>query len=133
MRKTLLTGLVVGLLTIVMAVPALASNGKSADSHGRPGSDVKVTVTGTDDDPANDVVYDSIVKADLPMKGRFQQLIPTDTGLTTAYGPGDHGYVGGRWWLDNPTPEPDKGEVGVMDAWDSFFLCPLLGPGEAAS
>jgi hypothetical protein len=117
MRKTLLTGLVVGLLTIVMAVPALASNGKSEDSQGRPGFDLKVTVDSTG------LTYDSIVKADLPMKGRFQQLIPTSpTSATTAYGPGDHGYVGGRWWVDV------NGD-GEMDEGDDFFICPLLGPG----
>lgn len=131
MRKTLLTGLVVGLLTIVMAAPAFASNGKSGESHGRPGSNVQVTVTGTDDDPTNDVVYDSIVKADLPMKGRFQQLIPTVVDgeivkLETAFGPGDHGYVGGRWWVD-------ANMDGEMNRGDAFFICPLLGPGEPAS
>ncbi len=116
MRKTLLTGLVVGLLTIVMAVPALASNGKSGESHGRPGSDVQVTVL------SSGLTYDSIVKADLPMKGRFQQLIPSADGLTTQWGPGDHDYVGGRWWVD-------ANGNGKMDAGDAFFLCPLLGPG----
>lgn len=117
MRKTLLTALVVGLLTIVMAVPALASNGKSAHSNGRPSSEaVQVTVLSTG------LTYDSIVKADLPMKGRFQQLIPTADGLTTQYGPGDRGYVGGRWWVDaNGDDEMNEG--------DAFFLCPLLGPG----
>ncbi|MEA3502659.1 MAG: hypothetical protein U9R47_07775 [Actinomycetota bacterium] len=120
MRKTLLTGLVVGLLTIVMAVPALASNGKSGDSNGRSGSTLTITVTGGD----YDVVYDSIVKADLPMKGRFQQLIPTDDGLVTEFGPGDHDYVGGRWWVD-------VNEDGEMNGGDAFFLCPLLGPGRS--
>lgn len=119
MRKTLLTGLVVGLLTIVMAVPALASNGKSDYSNGRPGSPVQVTVLSTG------LTYDSIVKAHLPMKGPFQQLIPTADGLTTEFGPGDQGYVGGRWWMDNPL----SGVLGEMDAEDSFFVCPLLGPG----
>lgn len=117
MRKTLLTGLVVGLLTIVMAVPALASNGKADYSSGRPGSPVQVTVTGGD----TDVVYDSIVTADLPMHGRFQQLIETADGLTTEFGPGDPGYVGGRWWLDG-------NNNNMMDAGETF-LCPLLGPG----
>jgi hypothetical protein len=116
MRKTLLTGLVVGLLTVVMAVPALASNGKSDSSSGRPGSDLQVTVLSTG------LTYDSIVTADLPMKGRFQQLIPTPDGPVTQYGPGDHGYVGGRWWVD-------VNNSGEMDEGDAFFLCPLLGPG----
>ena len=116
MRKTLLTALVVGLLTIVMAVPALASNGKSGDSSGRPGSEVQVTVL------SSGLTYDSIVKADLPMHGRFQQLVPTADGLTTQWGPGDHGYVGGRWFIDmDGNNKPTEG--------DAFFLCPLLGPG----
>ena len=116
MRRTLLTGLMVGLLTVVMAVPALAENGKSGDSNGRPGSNVQVTVLGTG------LTYDSIVKAELPMKGRFQQLMPVGDRFVTQYGPGDHGYVGGRWWLDT-------NEDGEMDEGDAFFLCPLLGPG----
>jgi hypothetical protein len=129
MRKTLLTALVVGLLTIVMAVPALASNGKSGDSNGRPGSDLKVVVTGGTDTTADDVTYDSIRKADLPMKGRFQQLVPVLDGfgeldhLETEFGPGDHGYVGGRWWVD-------VNADGEMNEGDAFFICPLLGPGE---
>lgn len=116
MRRTLFTGLLVGLLTVVMAVPAFASQGKSEQSNGRPGSPVEVTVLSTG------LTYDSIVTADLPMRGRFQQLIPTTGGLTTDYGPGDHGYVGGRWWLDV------DGD-GEMNEGDLFFLCPLLGPG----
>jgi hypothetical protein len=67
--------------------------------------------------------FDSIVVADpLPQKGRFQQLIPTANGLTTEFGPGDHGHVGGRWWID-------LNDDGEMDSGDKFFLCPLLGPG----
>jgi hypothetical protein len=67
--------------------------------------------------------YDSIVVADpLPMKGRFQQLIPGEHGLETEFGPGMQGHLGGRWWIDV------NGD-GVMDQGDRFFLCPLLGPG----
>lgn len=67
--------------------------------------------------------YDSIVVADpLPQKGRFQQLIPGEDGLSTEFGPGDHGHVGGRWWID-------LNEDGEMDSGDKYFLCPLLGPG----
>ena len=68
--------------------------------------------------------YDSIVLADLPFQGRFQLLQPGagPSGLATEFGPGDVGYLGGRWWIDaNPN--------GVMDEEDLFFLCPLLGPG----
>jgi len=67
--------------------------------------------------------YDSIVVADpLPMKGRFQQLVPGMNGLSTEYGPGQPGHLGGRWWVD-------LNENETMDEEDHFFLCPLLGPG----
>jgi len=67
--------------------------------------------------------YDSIVVADpLPMKGRFQQLIPGENGLSTEFGPGTPGHLGGRWWVD-------LNENEIMDDEDHFFLCPLLGPG----
>jgi hypothetical protein len=115
MRKTILTALVIGLLTVVMAIPAVASNGKSGDSNGRPGSGLTVTVE------SSGLTYDSIVTAQLPAHGPFQKLVPVDGHLTTAYGPGDPGYLGGRWWLDaNGNNEMDPGET---------FLCPLLGPG----
>lgn len=69
--------------------------------------------------------YDSIVKADLPPRGRFQELQmggPSPSGLQTEFGPGDPGYLGGRWWVDvNGNRE--------MDEEDSYFSCPLLGPG----
>lgn len=72
---------------------------------------------------SQELYYDSIVIVDsLPMRGRFQQLIPGPNGLETEFGPGDHGHVGGRWWVD-------ANEDGVMDAGDAYFLCPLLGPG----
>jgi len=73
---------------------------------------------------SQDLYYDSIVVADpLPMKGRFQQLIPGMSGsLETFNGPGEVGHLGGRWWID-------LDDDGTMDAGDKFFLCPLLGPG----
>jgi len=67
--------------------------------------------------------FDSIVVVDpLPMHGNFQQLIPTMDGLTTEFGPGQPGHLGGRWWIDV------NGD-SVMDSGDKYFLCPLLGPG----
>jgi len=69
--------------------------------------------------------YDSIVVADLPAKGNFQQLVPGANGLETEYGPGEVGHLGGRWWLDL------NGD-GEMNNGDKFFLCPLLGPGREA-
>ncbi|WOH35789.1 hypothetical protein RI844_10390 [Thalassotalea fonticola] len=66
--------------------------------------------------------YDSIALGDLPMHGKFQQLIPTMNGLTTEFGPGEVGHLGGRWWIDLT-------DDGMMNEGDKFFLCPLLGPG----
>lgn len=61
--------------------------------------------------------YDTFVAArQLPPHGRFQLL---ENG-ETEFGPGDHGYVGGRWKI------PD-GEGGY-----TYLLCPLLGPGREA-
>jgi len=66
--------------------------------------------------------YDTFVTADtLPMKGRFQKL---ENGVTE-FGPGDPGYLGGRWWVDVNGDD-------AMNAGDLFLLCPLLGPGRAA-
>jgi hypothetical protein len=63
--------------------------------------------------------YDTFVVRDpLPMKGRFQLL----TNGQTEFGPGQPGYLGGRWW-------EDSNGNGVQDAEDHFFLCPLLPPG----
>ena len=63
--------------------------------------------------------FDSIVTAkDIPDRGRFQTLGPDPMArcgvgtLLTEFGPGDQGYVGGRW------------EMGAV-----HFVCPLLGPG----
>ncbi len=41
------------------------------------------------------------------------------SGLQTEFGPGDHGYVGGRWWVDANGDEQ-------MDDETPIFLCPLL-------
>lgn len=66
--------------------------------------------------------YDTFVSVSvLPMKGRFQLL---EDGVTE-FGPGDPGYLGGRWW-------EDVNGNGYQDAGDKFLLCPLLGPGREA-
>lgn len=63
--------------------------------------------------------YDTfVVKDPLPMAGRFQALVNGET----EFGPGQPGYLGGRWWVD------ENGN-GVQDEGDHFFLCPLLPPG----
>ena len=66
--------------------------------------------------------YDSIVLTDLPQKGNFQQLMSGMNGLETEFGPGQPGHLGGRWWMD-------LNNDSIMDAGDTYFLCPLLGPG----
>ena len=70
--------------------------------------------------------YETFGTADpLPMQGRFQKLEVVDGQPQTEFGPGDPGYLGGRWWMDtNGNNE--------MDAGDHFFDCPLLGPGLAS-
>ena len=88
-------------------------------------------ITGRGDGPiiyvtSQNLFYDSIVTADpLPPKGPFQQLEMGPNGLQTQFGPGDKGYVGGRWWVD--IDEDDE-----MDEEDHYFSCPLLGPGRDA-
>ena len=73
---------------------------------------------------AQDQFYDTIVLGILPPKGRFQQLFPGmgSSGLVTEFSPGDVRYLGDCWWVD-------VDERGDMNEGDSYFLCPLLGPG----
>ena len=104
------------IFAMAFAVMLFGSMGASALADGR-GSGPIVYVTG------QNLFYDSIVLTDVPQRGRFQQLVPGGpSGLMTEFGPGDRGYVGGRWWLDL------NGD-GMMNSGDKFFLCPLLGPG----
>ncbi len=100
-----------------MMFAAAVGAASTAQARGNvPGPQPVIYVTG------QDLYYDSIVLTGLPMEGRFQLLVSTPEGLETEFGPGDPGYVGGRWWLDA------NGD-GVMDEGDAFFMCPLLGPG----
>lgn len=115
-KRVVIVGLLL-LLSLTAVVPAFAN---PPDSHGR-GDGPIIYVTG------QGLYYDSLVLTDLPMEGPFQQLIPgvdsqSTDGLVTEFGPGDEGYVGGRWWVD-------VNGNGEMDEGDNFFLCPLLGPG----
>ncbi len=122
MRRIALLAAVVAML-VGSAAPALAGGPPPRDEDG---NRVRVTVYVE----SQGLFYDSIVGPDLPMKGPFQQLRPGDGPggtLATDFGPGDPGYVGGRWWVDNPT----MGVVGEMDEYDHFFSCPLLGKGSA--
>jgi hypothetical protein len=106
-HKRFLLLLIVCLALVTAAVPALAAPG------GRPGSTGVVYVT------SQGLYYDTFVAVDpLPMHGPFQLL---ENG-TTEFGPGDPGYLGGRWW-------EDLNGNGIQDADDHYFLCPLLPPG----
>jgi hypothetical protein len=68
---------------------------------------------------SQELYYDTFVSADeLPMRGRFQKL---EDGVTE-FGPGDPGYLGGRWWID-------ANNDGMQNEGDVFLLCPLLPPG----
>ena len=105
MKRKLSVLFVVVFIALLMAVPVSAGRGNET-----PGV-VYVTSQG--------LYYDTFVTKDpLPFKGRFQKI---ENG-TTEFGPGDPGYLGGRWWEDTNGND-------IMDATDHYFLCPLLGPG----
>lgn len=88
------------------ALPGLAKGGRA-------GSTGVIYVT------SQGLYYDTFAAVDpLPMKGPFQLLV----NGATEFGPGDPGYLGGRWW-------EDLNGNGEQDEEDHFFLCPLLGPG----
>ena len=115
-RKTLgITALLLGaLFAIWLTTPDVAS-AKRGGSGGR-GDGPVIYVTG------QELYYDSIVTADpLPPEGPFQDLVIVDGQLQTEFGPGDPGYVGGRWRLLD-------GDGNVV----KYFSCPLLGPGRDA-
>lgn len=105
MKRRLVILLVVLMMAAVAVIPASANRGDGALGE--------VYVSG------QGLYYDTFVTVEeLPMHGRFQKL---ENGVT-AYGPGDQGYVGGRWWVDVNGND-------IMDEGDAFLLCPLLGPG----
>lgn len=96
------------LVTLVSVIPASANRGDGA--------------LGVVYVKSQNLYFDTFVSAqELPMKGRFQKLEAGETD----FGPGDQGYVGGRWWIDI---DGDN----VMEATDIFVLCPLLGPGRTS-
>ena len=113
-KKSALVALVVA-ISLVFAVPAFAGGPPPVDEDG---SRIRPVVYVT----SQNLYYDSIVGPSLPMKGRFQKLEMVDGQLQTEFGPGDHDFVGGRWWLDA------NGD-NIMNEGDAFFSCPLLGPG----
>lgn len=105
MKRKLVVLLVVVMIAAVAVIPASANRGNG---------DLGVVYV-----RSQGLYYDTFVSAqELPMRGRFQKLEAGETD----FGPGDQGYVGGRWWIDNNGNDE-------MDSEDTFLLCPLLGPG----
>lgn len=118
MRKIATVGMALALF-LGSAAPALAGGPPPTEDGDRVRVQVYVESQG--------LWFDSIVGPSLPMKGKFQELRPGDgpmDGLATDYGPGDTGYLGGRWWID-------MDGSGTMNEGDAFFSCPLLGHGSA--
>jgi len=117
MKISILLGAALFISTAMIIDSAAYANERSRNSVPKPQPVIYVTSQG--------LFYDSIVLADLPFKGNFQELeMDGPSGLQTEFGLGGLGYVGGRWWVDANTND-------VMDADDVYFLCPLLGPGRA--
>ena len=92
-----------------------ASNESATNSTSRFGTRTPGVVYVT----SQGLYYDTfVVKDPLPMQGKFQLIV----NGTTEFGPGQPGYLGGRWWDDTNGNE-------IQDADDHYFLCPLLPPG----
>ena len=108
MKRRLFILFAVMVIALLATVPASANRGDGALGT------IYVTSQG--------LYYDTFVSADtLPMHGRFQKLV----NGTTEFGPGDPGYLGGRWWVD-------VNGNNVQDEGDRFLLCMLLGPGRTS-
>jgi hypothetical protein len=112
MSRKLTIIILVAVLSLLAVVPALAKGGRAGEV-----GLIYVTSQG--------LYYETFATADtLPMKGPFQKLEMGPNGSQTEFGPGDPGYLGGRWWVD-------ANNNNLQDASDTYFLCPLLGPGIA--
>jgi hypothetical protein len=99
----------------IAASPNASASSQSAVSAARFGNRTPGVVFVT----SQGLYYDTfVVKDPLPMHGRFQLL----ANGQTEFGPGQPGYLGGRWW-------EDTNANGEQDPADHFFLCPLLPPG----
>jgi hypothetical protein len=99
------------LLSLVIVTPVLAAGGRAGELG-------VIYVT------SQDKYYDTFVSQDaLPNQGPFQKLEMGADGISyTEFGPGDPGYLAGRWWVD-------VNGNNMQDEGDAFVLCPLLGPG----
>ena len=105
-----------GIALLVLVVAMLATIPAAADEISARGVPGVVYVT------SQHLYYDTYVTVStLPFQGPFQPLV----NHTTEFGPGQPGYLGGRWWVDT------NGN-GIMDPTDSYLLCPLLGPGRTS-
>lgn len=105
MKRKLSVLFVVIVIALLTVIPVSAGRGNGALGT------IYVTSQG--------LYYDTFVSADvLPMQGPFQKLV----NGTTEFGPGQPGYLGGRWWVD-------RNGDNIMNEGDRFFLCMLLGPG----
>ena len=104
-------------LVVVLALVAVLAFSVTAFAEGgRAGALGEVYVT------SQGLYYDTFVSAEtLPMEGPFQKL---ENGQTE-FGPGDPGYLAGRWWIDSNND-------GIQNEGDTFLLCPLLGPGRTS-
>ena len=121
MRHKIMTAVAASAFVGLAAGPAAAGGGPPRDEDG---NRVRTTVYVE----SQGLFYDSIVGPDLPAHGPFQQLLPgagPGGTLATEFGPGDPGYLGGRWWID-------LNDNDVMDDGDAFFSCPLLGVGSSS-
>lgn len=111
MKRKLSVLFVVVIIALLAVIPVSAAGG----TQGRGAAGV-IYVT------SQGLYYDTYVVQDpLPFEGPFQKLV----NHTTEFGPGQPGYLGGRWW-------EDTNGNNIMDATDHYFLCPLLGPGRAS-
>ncbi len=111
----MLRKLLVPVLALVLFALAAAPAAPAAAEGGRAGALGVVYVT------SQGLYYDTFVSADVvPMEGPHQLI----ANGQTEFGPGDPGYLGGRWWVD-------VNGNGVQDASDTYLVCPLLGPGRA--
>ena len=106
MKQKSLSILLVIVAVLAFAVPAYAKGGRAG-------------AIGTVYVSSQGLYYDTFVTVEsLPMHGPFQLL----DNHVTEFGPGEPGYLGGRWWVD-------VNGNGMQDSGDQFLLCPLLGPG----